>query len=295
MSGPSTDAALSAHAAPQPVPAVVRAAALMDALARARQPMSMSRLASELQLPRSSVHGLCHTLVGLGFLRRAADGQLALGPRVMRLAEAFVASVDVAREFDALWQAMAEPTEETVLLSVLDGADVLYLATRNGSRPLGLAFNVGMRLPAHLTATGKALLAYSDAAEVRRLLGTGPLAPLTERSATDPEAVLRDLAATRRRGYSVDDEGVRLGVLGIGAPVLDAGGRVLAGLGISLNKAMLGQAEANRHCQRLLETARALTERLGGLWPGAEAGAPTALPSAVPFSIRRSGATRSRA
>jgi DNA-binding IclR family transcriptional regulator len=245
---------------PPLVPAVVRAVALMDTLARQRSPMSMAQLASTLSLPRSSVHGLCGTLVSLGLLRRQADGQLLIGPRVMGLAQAFVSSTDVAREFDALWQASAQPPEETVVLSVLDGADVVYLATRNGSRLLGLAFSVGMRLPAHIAATGRAMLAYSDSAWVRQHFAT--------------DALMAELAASHARGYAIDDEGIRLGVYGIAAPVLDATGRPVAGVGLCLNKAMLDHDGNAAHQQRqwVQDIARALSQRLGGDLPAPAAG-----------------------
>jgi len=244
------------------VPAVARALALLDRLAQVRQPMSMSRLATELSLPRSSVHGLCNTLLSMGYLRRVADGSLSIGPRVMGLAEAFVASTDVAREFEARWQ--AEVPEETVLLSVLDGADVVYLAARNGARPLGLAFAKGMRLPAHLAATGRAMLAFQGADAILPVLSGRPLAALTPRSLTDPQALRDELTATRARGYGIDDEGVRMGVYSLAAPVLDASGRPVAGVGVSLNKATLEAAELTRQRTRVLDTARLLSQRVGG-------------------------------
>ncbi|MBI5255590.1 MAG: IclR family transcriptional regulator [Burkholderiales bacterium] len=249
---------------PALVPAVVRAMAVLDHLARQRQPLSMARLAVDLALPKSSVHGLCNTLLALGYLRRQGDGQLQIGPRVMGLAEAFLAGTDVTREFDALWQAEQAP-DETVLLSVLDGPDVVYLAARNGSRPLGLAFNVGMRLPAHLASTGKAMLAWLPPAAVRQRLGSGPLARLTAHGPADLDALAAELAATRARGYSIDDEGIRLGVYCLAAPVLDAGGRPVAGVGVCMNKATLHPDETARQRERVLDTARALSQRLGGL------------------------------
>lgn len=248
------------------VPAVVRAAALMEALARERQPMSMARLAERLALPRSSVHGLCTTLHNLGLLRREADGAFAIGPRVLPLAEAFMASTDVAREFDALWAGTAEPPEETLLLSVLDGAEVVYLAARNGTRPLGLAFSRGMRLPAHLAGTGRAMLAFAEPAELRRLFGRRKLSRLTDRGPADLEALTAELRAFRRSGCSVDDENVRTGVYSLAAPVFDAAGHVAGGVGVCMNKQMCTAAEIARQRSRVIDTARALSERLGGDW-----------------------------
>ena len=76
------------------VPAVSRALTLLDQLAKVREPMSLARLASELALPKSSVHGLCNTLMSYGYLRRQSDGAFLIGPRVMTLAEAFVSGTD---------------------------------------------------------------------------------------------------------------------------------------------------------------------------------------------------------
>lgn len=261
--------ASTAAAAPDPrplVPAVVRAAALLDALARERQPMSMARLAERLALPRSSVHGLCSTLHSLGFLRRQADGAFAIGPRVMHLAEAFLAGTDVAREFDALWHSRQQQPEETVLLSVLDGHEVVYLAAHNGTRPLGLAFARGMRLPAHLAATGRAMLAFAGDEQVRRICGNGPLPRVTRHGPADTRALLHELQPFKASGCSVDDEGIRLGVYCLASPVFDAAGRVVAGVGVCLSKPMCTETEVARQRAQVIDTARALTARLGGDW-----------------------------
>src|SRR6476659_6385437 len=187
------------------VPAVSRALALMERLAGAREPMSLARLAGDLALPKSSVHGLCNTLVSFGYLRRQPDGAFLIGPRVMGLAEAFVSGTDVAQEFNALWADSGLAPEETVVLSVLSGPDALYVAGRNSARPLGLAFTVGMRLPAYLSGSGKAMLADQPPEAVRQLFAGGLHTHLTRKGAREIEALMKDLAATRKRGYSIDD------------------------------------------------------------------------------------------
>ncbi|MGZ8260623.1 MAG: IclR family transcriptional regulator [Caldimonas sp.] len=250
--------------APSLVPAVARALTLLDRLARGREPMTLARLANELALPKSSVHGLCTTLVSFGYLRRQADGSFLIGPRVMGLAEAFVAGTDVAQEFNALWSSGGIAPEETVVLSVLSGSEALYVAVRNSARPLGLAFNVGMRLPAFLSGSGKAMLAQLPPDEVRRLFAGQLSARLTTKGPRDIESLLRELAATRKRGYSIDDEAVREGVTSFGAPVFDASGNAIAAVAVCINKAQLGSERGARHRDAALDVARRLTLRLGG-------------------------------
>ena len=181
------------------VPAVARALAVMDLLARRREPMNMAGVADALALPRSSVHGLCNTLLSFGYLRRSDNGSLQIGPGVMSLADAFVASTNVAAEFDALWRDAASAPDETLILSVLNGAEVVYVGVRNSARPLGLAFNVGMRMPANLAATGKAMLAHREPAEVRRCSAGAAAAPDGARRGRDRRARGRAGADARAR------------------------------------------------------------------------------------------------
>jgi len=246
------------------VPAVTRALALLDRLALQREPMSLAQLTHELALPKSSVHGLCNTLMSFGYLRRQPDGAFLIGPRVMSLAEAFVSGTDVAQEFNALWADAGAAPEETVVLSVLSGTDALYVAVRNSARPLGLAFNVGMRLPAYLSGSGRAMLAHRPPDELRKLFAAGLNTHLTRKGPRDVEALLKELAVNRKRGYSIDDEAVREGVYSFGAPVFDASGQAVAGVAVCINKALLGADRGERHRDAILTVARTLSQRLGG-------------------------------
>lgn len=256
--------ARAARSAPALVPAVRRALALLDRLAEERQPMPLARLASSLDLPKSSVHGLCGTMLALGYLRRHDDGSYTIGPRVMNLADAFTAGTGVVSEFATLWSQARSLPEETVVLAILDGADVVYVATRAGTRPLGLSFNVGMRLPAHLAASGKAMLAHLNEPALRALLRGRRLSPLAQRRGPTLDEFGAELAQVRERGYSVDDAGVRAGVYCIGAPVFDARGEVVAGIGMCLQKSprqTITPAAQRRH---VIDVAARLTQRLGG-------------------------------
>ena len=245
------------------VPAVSRAVMLLERLARQRQPMSSSLLAAELSLPRSSVHGLCNTLLHHGLLRRQGDGGFLIGSGVMNLAQAFVADTNVTQEFGAMWRDIGQSPDESVILSVLDGTDCVYVAVRNSLRPLGLAFNVGMRLPAHLAGTGKAILAWLPRRTLDALHPAGLLERLTEHGPRSTDELHAELADIRERGYSVDDECVRCGVLSFGAPVFDASGAVVAGIGMCINKAQFASDGTDTHHEAVMRVARVLSSRLG--------------------------------
>ncbi len=258
------------------VPAVSRALMLLDRLAQRREPMRLAQLSTDLALPKSSVHGLCNTLMSFGYLRRQDDGAFLIGPRVMTLAEAFIAGTNVAREFNALWSEAAIATDETILLSVLSGAEVVYVAARNGARPLGLAFNVGMRLPAHLAATGKAMLAFHEPDFVRQLFPHEPLPTMSGKGPRTVAALLKELARTRRRGHSVDDQTVREGVYSLGAPVFNAAGQPVAAIGVCINREQVDTEHGRRQTDAVMQAARLLSQRLGAASAGVTASKATA-------------------
>lgn len=246
------------------VPAVVRALVVLDLLSRQTAPISLARLTSELALPKSSVRAICNTLASCGYVRRHPDGSYRLSSKIVSLAGSFLAGTDVAREFNAIWSDSRSSPEETVLLSVLSGSDAVYLAVRNSVRPLGLAFRVGLKFPAWVSASGKAILANLPADEARRI------ATESVQSAGNPggprvlNTLLEELELTRHRGYSIDDQGIREGVYAFGAPVFDATGAVVAAVSVCVSTASLEGKAAARHRDVALGVAGELTERLGG-------------------------------
>ena len=140
---------------------------------------------------------------------------------------------------------------------------VYIVGVHESTRPLGLAFNIGMRLPAHLTATGKAMLAFLDPAAVRALMPRGPLPALEGRRALRWADFAAELALTRERGFSIDDGGVREGVYAVAAPVFNASGQPVAAIAACSSRSARGAAQQERQCRRVVQAAQRLSQRLG--------------------------------
>ncbi len=246
------------------VPAVVKATSLMDALAASKEPLGLSPLANQLALPKSTVHALCATLVHSGLVRRFEDGTYHLGMHIMDLSHAFLARSDATVEFTKLSVSLDLFPEDTVILSVLDGADVVYVACRNGTRPLNLSFGIGMRLPANCAATGKALLSTLSEEHVAELSSSGGFRRLTKKSVTDLPALLKQLGQVRKHGYSIDDEETRGGTICFGAPVFDSFSKqAVAGIGVCYLKASLTPAKRKLSIHAIRDLSSTLSSRLG--------------------------------
>lgn len=246
------------------VPALIRAIDVLEALAAAPEPLSLAALTARVGFPKSSVLGICATLVYGGLLARRSDGCYQLGPRLVDLGSAYLAKADVTAEFVAAFDALPPMTgDETVVLAVLDGADVVYVAARNGSHGLSLNYRIGMRLPATCTASGKALLSTLDDDAVRAKFPE-TLPTLTDRSVRERSALIHELAIARERGYAEDREETRAGMCCIGAAVFGAASRqAIAAVAISLVRVEFDSPKRAETVARVREIADYLSARLG--------------------------------
>lgn len=231
----------SADASGVLVPAVARAAAIMDVLAeRDGVPVSVSDLARALRLPKSSTANLCATLVDTGLVARRDSG-FVLGRKLAELGGRYLSGVDEIKEFYHLCRGSTLLCRETVRASILDGLDVLYLARYDGNRPLRLTANIGDRFPATCTATGKAMLATLDPAVLRdRLSRSTTLPTLTDRSLSSVPELLAELDQVRERGWAVDDEETTTGVTCFAVAVGQEGVPARFGVSVTVLTSRLG-------------------------------------------------------
>lgn len=201
-------------------PAVTRAGAILDVLAEsAGEAPGPSELARRLGLPKSSIANICNALAEIGLVRRIGTG-FALGRKLAELGGAYLASVDQVQEFYEACRSLETGSEETVQLAVLDGLEMTYLARHDGRQPVRLTSQIGRRLPATVTATGKASLASLPDAELdRRLADVGDLPTFTPNSITTVAQLRRDLDLVRQRGYAMDDEETVEGVVCFGVMI----------------------------------------------------------------------------
>lgn len=263
------------------MPAVARAARTLEVVSDAPNGLTLSEIARAIGAPKSSCLSVCTTLVEEGLLVRSGSGSYLLGWKVVQLGRAYLARSDIVTEFRRVDAELGLLAEDTILLSVLDGRNVLYVGTRNGSRPVAVHYVIGMRLPAHCTASGKALLAELPIPELDNLYADNQFDVLTEHSIDNRSNLNCDLDNIRNRHYAVDDEETALGMICVGAAVTDNTGRPVGALSVSMVKAAVDDSRGKQAAESLLRMAQALTARLGG-----PLHAPTAVES-IPLANRR--------
>src|SRR6476469_7635292 len=179
-------------------PAVTRAIRVLDLLAAERGRMrTLTEIARELALPKSSVSNLCTALEEGGLVRRCGGGYL-LGRRTVELGSAFLSGFDQVREFYRACEESDVLRHQLVQLVMLDGARVLYLAVHEGRERFPLSAGVGDLYPASATAVGTALLSELTPERVAALYwDPREFAGFTERSTATISQLQAKLAETR--------------------------------------------------------------------------------------------------
>jgi DNA-binding IclR family transcriptional regulator len=248
------------------VPAATRALRVLRYLARQPDPVTLDRLAAEVGLPRSTAYHLVTAMIEEGFVvHLAEEHRYGLGVAAFEVGSGYARQEPLQRIARRHLAALVDTVGQSAHLAVLHGRDVLYVLEERAPGQPSLVTDVGVRLPAQLTASGRAVLAALPAPQVRALFpdrsafvdrhGVGP---------TSLSALRTLLAETRQRGYAVEQGEVTPGFASVAAAVLDHNQHPVAGVAVTYPvDAGVAVDRAVRATQRCADT---VTRRLGG-WP----------------------------
>lgn len=205
---------------------------ILEALSTAPDGLGVTELAQRLGADKGNVHRLLQVLLARGYVEQSpptrryhVSGQLiALTGHILR-------SLDVVAVARPAMQALCQATGESVHLARRTRTGAVYIAQERHPSRLSVETEIGMQIPLHATATGKALYA-TERGDLRRLLSE-PYEAFTSRTLTAERALWQDLERVVARGYSVDDRELNLDVRCVASPVFDLYGHAVACIGVS--------------------------------------------------------------
>lgn len=209
------------------VPAADQTLAVLTYLAAQRGPVPAATVATALGIPRSTVYHLLAVMQERGFVvHLPEERRYGLGIAAFELSSGFSRQQPLARLGRPLVAALVDRLGESGHLAVLHGRDVLYLVEERAPRRPSLVTDVGVRLPAHLTATGRAMLAVLPPAQLRALYpDRAAFAARPAPDGADDEwsygRLKRVLAVVREQGWAGEDGEVTGGLASVGVAVLD--------------------------------------------------------------------------
>ncbi|MFF5297135.1 IclR family transcriptional regulator [Paractinoplanes globisporus] len=209
--------------------------------------LRVSEAADLLGVGRSTAHRLFAALRDRGFvLQDRPNGPYRPGPALSEIGLAAIGRIDIRRLAQPVLEELRDTTQETSSLVLLEGRTVRFIDCVESPRSVRVGSRTGLVLPAHCTASGKAILATLPPADLKRRYAGQPLTARTTGSVTDWRSMEFELQEIRRRGVAINSEEAETGVCAIGAAVADQVGAPLAGVAVAVPASRMTNREAAR-------------------------------------------------
>jgi len=253
----------SADAA-EPESSTLRAFALLELIANAATPPTLDDLTRASALPKPTVYRILGLLARGGLVQRETfEKRYVVGPRVSALSLVVQMHSPLRAARHAILARLVEEIGETCNITMLDGSEVVYVDRVETSANVRLHMKAGSRVPLHCTASGKLFLAHLPPAQVRTLLGPGPLKRYTERTITALEALERELRKVRGAGIGTDIGEYLVGSVCLAVRIADPHGRVCAAVAVHGPAPRMTLRKAYEFVPALERAAAAISATLG--------------------------------
>lgn len=248
-------------------PGVLHAARLLRRLAASTEPLTAAALARAVDVPRSTVYEILASLSDEGLVARVPTRHAwTLGVGVFELGSAYLRHEPLEHLARPELARLTGAVGETSQLGVLDGHELLYLLRHQPPTPVPLVSDVGVRLPAHLTASGRILLAHLPRAQVtavvRRPGGLGDTR--TGHGPTTRQELDRLMRAERLTNSATEDGFITPGIVSVASAVFDHSERPVASIAVPHRREDRVGMSTDAIRGRVRHTADVLTRRLGG-------------------------------
>ena len=225
------------------VPAAAQVLSILRHLGMQAGPVSATAIARDLSLPRSTTYHLLAALVADGFaVHLPEERKYALGATAHELGTGYARQAPLQRIGRYPLRTLVSRTRLTAHLAVLQGTDVIYVIEERAPHQQPLVTDAGIRLPAHRTASGRAMLAQMTEAQLQALYPD----PASMRSGRAGPALGALLGMVRELGYSWEENEVTEGFSSIAVPVLDRSGRAVASVTVTASNALPAGPAAGR-------------------------------------------------
>jgi DNA-binding IclR family transcriptional regulator len=242
---------------------VLKALLVLECVADADRPLSAAEVAKLCKISRPTAYRLLSTLAVRDYVTQVNGPYFRLGTQALSLSKKLLDSIDLPDLARPYLRELGDATNETVYLSTLQDAEILYIAKVESTQSIRTSCFIGTRNNLYSTSMGKAVLAFLPAAEQARLIEQIDLMPLTSKTIVNRDALVEELANIRKRRYAIDDEENEAGVRCVGAPIFDRTGRVIAAISVSAPAYRFSIHHVEEVSSLVLDITSTISARLG--------------------------------
>ncbi len=251
-----TDAAEPDPNSPLTVNSVPKAFRVLTAFNRNEPRLTLKQIGDKLGIDKSTAQRFTHTLLVMGYLNKdPATKTLGVTVKLLDLAHIYLSSNPLIAAAMPYLIHLSRESGETTNLTVLDGADVVFVSRIVGNHLLSTGVGIGTRLPAYAAATGLAMMSALSDAEVESLLKQSDLKPVAPNTVYEPAKILERIEVARAKGYVLSVGDYFPNDISLGAPIVSGNGSVVGALSLSMSIDRFTVEEAEAKFAKLVSSA----------------------------------------
>ncbi|MBA1335477.1 MAG: Transcriptional regulator, IclR family [Firmicutes bacterium] len=227
------------------ISSVQKAIEIMKLLTKEPYTFTAIEISKALGINRSTVHRILNILKEeMIILQNSSTKKYKIGPMAYNIGASYLNSEMYMDEIHSILDEVAEKTRLSAGYAIREGDKIVNIYEIETYIPMRMGYRPGLFYPIHCGVYGKTIMAfYSPPEKLREIVHSTKLEKMTENTITDPERLLEEYAKIREQGYAVSDEERLKGAIGIGAPVRNSKGEVVACIGVAGIKASLSRED----------------------------------------------------
>ncbi|MFB5191308.1 IclR family transcriptional regulator [Alicyclobacillus fastidiosus] len=243
--------------------ALDRAIDILEAFSLNAPSLSIDEIVRATKLPKATIYRLLYTMERRGLIQYDESTlRYRLGLRLLKYGGLVTASLDLHNEAEEILVDLFRETQQTVLMTVLEGTEMVYVFRQETPEGLKVSSYVGQHRRPTFGVMGHIMMAYMPEDELSNLLSE-PIPQLTPNTITDPDALRDQLALVREQGYLIDIEQTTVGVNGVAAPVFGYRGEFVCAVGVIGPTVHLCDVVLEQAKQKVISAATRISSRMG--------------------------------
>ena len=245
------------------IQSLARGLNILELIAGFSEPVTLTQIANQARLTKTTSQRFLNTLCSLGYLRRGDNKSYVLNTRVLSLAYSFLNTSSLVNTAKPYLDELSSELGKTVNLAVLEDVHTLCLYRKEVRRFMKYDIGPGSKLPCYAASLGKVLLAGLSNEEFNKRLGKIEFYPITPKTISSKKKLRQEIIETRKRGYGICDQELSLDMYSIAVPLLDNRGEVVAAINVSMEFSFRDNPNLASTIRLLTEKGKMISNRLG--------------------------------
>ncbi len=242
---------------------VDRIFSILEILAYAQKPMSLTTIVKKSELSKTTVYRLLQTMLEKGYVSKNLDGDYAIGSKFIELASYHINSLELQTEANPFLSVLYSQLNLSVHLGILDGFKLVYV-TKLDLFPTRKSFaKIGYETPAYCSSIGKILLSMLSGKELEKFLDQCTFEKFTDNTITSASQLKKHLRQVRNQEWAMDNEESQLDHRCVAVPIYDHRGIAIASVGVSGNMTQLSDDKIPAIIREVSQTAKQISSRMG--------------------------------